>query len=49
MALTKEELERLTDEIVKSLAGKVDVSHLTPSAAPAAPRQTGKWLCDTAE
>ena len=48
MALTKEELQRLTDEIVRSLAGKVDVSHLgTPAAAAAG--STGRWLCDTAE
>ena len=48
MALTKEELQRLTDEIVRSLAGKVDVSHLG-GTAPAAPGTTGRWLCDTAE
>ena len=56
MALTKEELERLTDQIVRSLEGKVDVSHLggpsvpaTGSYASAAGGSTGRWLCDTAE
>lgn len=50
MALTKEELQRLTEEIVRSLAGKVDVSHLTPAVPQAGERQsTGRWLCDTAE
>ena len=48
MALTKEELQRLTDEIVRSLAGKVDVSHLGVPAAAAA-GSSGRWLCDTAE
>ena len=50
MALTKEELQRLTDQIIRSLEGKVDVSHL--GGAPAAPGPaggTGRWLCDTAE
>lgn len=50
MALTKEELQRLTEEIVRSLAGKVDVSHLTPAVPQAGEKQTtGRWLCDTAE
>ena len=52
MALTKEELQRLTDEIVRSLAGNVDVSHLSGSdAAGSAPAagSTGRWLCETAE
>ncbi len=50
MALTKEELQRLTDEIVRSLEGKVDVSHLSGSAVSAAGAgSTGRWLCDTAE
>ena len=35
MALTKEELERLTDQIVRSLEGKVDVSHLGGPSVPA--------------
>ena len=39
MALTKEELQRLTDQIIRSLEGKVDVSHL--GGVPAAGRAGG--------
>ena len=50
MALTKEELQRLTDQIIRSLEGKVDVSHLGGVPAAAGPAGgTGRWLCDTAE
>ena len=48
MALTEQEIRKITDEIVRSLSGALKAA--SPNPAPA-PRDgfTGRWLCDTAE
>lgn len=53
MALTQQDILKITEEIVKNLSGALKTDAL-PSAsqtatAPAASGCTGKWLCDTAE
>ncbi|NLI22755.1 MAG: aldehyde dehydrogenase EutE [Clostridiales bacterium] len=50
MALTEQEIRRITDEIVKSLSGALTPA-ATPAPTPVAPQGgcTGRWLCDTAE
>ena len=53
MALTEQQIRQITDEIVRSLAGKVQAETAAPAPAQAAPTPaggcTGRWLCDTAE
>ena len=48
MALTEQDILKITDEIVRSLSGALKTA--SPNPAPA-PRDgyTGRWLCDTAE
>lgn len=48
MALTEQQIRQITDEILRNLAGKVQVDP-APASAPAASGCTGRWLCDTAE
>lgn len=48
MALTEQQIRQITDEILRNLAGKVQVDP-APAGAPAASGCTGRWLCDTAE
>ncbi len=53
MALTEQQIRQITDEIVRSLAGKVQAETAAPAPTQAAPTPaggcTGRWLCDTAE
>jgi propionaldehyde dehydrogenase len=50
MALTQQDILKITEEIVKSLSGALQAdAPATPAAAPAAMGCTGRWLCDTAE
>jgi propionaldehyde dehydrogenase len=48
MALTEQEIRKITDEIVRSLSGALKAA--SPNSEPV-PRDacTGRWLCDTAE
>ena len=51
MALTQQDILKITEEIVRSLSGalKADAPATPDRSAPAAPGCTGRWLCDTAE
>ena len=51
MALTQQDILKITEEIVRSLSGalKADAPATPERSAPAAPGCTGRWLCDTAE
>lgn len=48
MALTEQEIRRITDEIVRSLSGALKAASANPAPA-ARERGTGRWLCDTAQ
>ena len=49
MALTQQDILKITEEIVKNLSGALKADAPTPAAAPGAAGCTGRWLCDTAE
>ena len=48
MALTEQEIRKITDEIVRSLSGALKAASPNPESAPSG-ACTGRWLCDTAE